>query len=221
VGGGIGVVINFPDSPSVGDEITVDTKTYVWDGVVWDRKFIAPPTDMPGAPTLTSVVPSALQANGAKHTIEIIGTGYTPDTVLFSDNVETNKVFVSETKLTTNVTAPLIDAMDEFKTRNTAISNELPLAFNEPPNRPIVNSIAPESVWNNWTTLDIVISGQDFLPETKATWDGAAQDNTVFNSPVSIQFNINPSLLPTGLHQVGAITQTLGSTATKTFTINF
>jgi hypothetical protein len=34
------VAIDFPNSPTVNDEFTVDNRTWVWTGVSWDSKTI-------------------------------------------------------------------------------------------------------------------------------------------------------------------------------------
>ena len=115
-------------------DVTVRTGTFVSNVLVF-TVMAAPPT----APVLTSLVPDTVQLGQPSFTMRILGTGFTPESVLIWNGSEDVCAFVSATELTTTINMATAGAAVAvpIEVRNGAlVSNTLSFTFTAAPTGP-------------------------------------------------------------------------------------
>lgn len=102
-------------------------------------------------PTVTSLVPSTVVLGSPSFDIHVMGTGFSPDSMIVFNGYDEVTTFVSSTELTTGVNMPLWQApvVVPVKVRNVdgAQSTSLDFSFTEAVS-PLVASASKEKVFN-------------------------------------------------------------------------
>jgi len=193
-------MLTFPPDPIVNDEHQEAGNSWVWNAKgVWERG-VGP------EPVLVSLVPdNAYVTFDQDKLIDINGTGFQTNCVVYFDNIAKPSNFVSSTKMTM-----VVNGVDEITPRDAPVrvdrSDELLFHFlPRPPDSPSLTRVNPGSAWTMWPTTPCECVGTGFEANSVVVWTSPAPNNTetvrsdvVVVSPTSITFTIEPSTMQTG-----------------------
>ena len=193
-------MLTFPADPIVNDEYQEAGNSWTWNAKsVWERG-VGP------EPVLTSLVPdSAYVTFDQNKPVEINGSGFQLNSVVYFDGIAKLSNYVSPTKMMMTV-----NGVNELTPRDAPVrvdrSNELPFHFlPRPPDSPTLARVNPNSAWTMWGTTPCECIGTGFEANSVVVWTSPAPNNTetvrsdvVVVSPTSITFTIEPSQMATG-----------------------
>lgn len=169
---------NFPDLPTVDQEVTVDSTTFIWTPSPdrWCRVGVAVP---PGTPVLTALVPRVGLVNDAAIAVTLQGVGFTINSVVKFGATVVPSTFVSSTELT--LTAPLSATVATAMvtvSNDALISNALPFNYILPMT---LTALTPVSSPINAST-GVVVTGTNFTAACVVQFDGVGVVTTFINA---------------------------------------
>jgi hypothetical protein len=169
---------NFPDAPTLDEEVTVDGTTFIWTPSPdrWRRAGVVVP---PGTPVLTALVPRVGLVNDAAIAVTLQGVGFTINSVVKFGATVVPSTFVSSTELT--LTAPLSAAVATAMvtvSNDVLISNALPFNYILPMT---LTALTPVSSPINAST-GVVVTGTNFTAACVVQFDGVGVVTTFINA---------------------------------------
>jgi hypothetical protein len=169
---------DFPDAPTLDQEVTVDGTTFIWTPSPdrWRRAGVVVP---PGTPILTALVPRVGLVNNAAIAVTLQGVGFTINSVVKFGATVAPSVFVSSTELT--VTAPLSAVVATAMvtvSNDVLISNALPFNYILPMTLTV---LTPVSSPINAST-GVVVTGTNFTAACVVQFDGVGVVTTFINA---------------------------------------
>jgi len=192
-------MLTFPADPIVNDEYQEAGNSWTWNAKsVWERG-VGP------EPVLTSLVPdSAYVTFDQNKPVEINGSGFQLNSVVYFDGIAKLSNYVSPTKMMMTV-----NGVNELTPRDAPVrvdrSNELPFHFlPRPPDSPRLDRVQPGSAWTIWPTTPCECIGSGFEANSVVVWTApftgaeTVRSDVVVVSPTSITFTIEPSQMATG-----------------------
>ena len=186
-------VIEFADTPTVGQRAFSGGASFAFDGVCWNR---APYASVPSA-TLTSLVPNTGIQGAAAKSIQINGSGFLADSVVQADGVTIASTFVSATQLT--ATVPSLarggPTTQNIRVLNTDItgtfnSNNLPITYDGPR----ITSVSPNIGTMN-EPVALTVRGVNFINGDQIVVAGTAYPAT-FVSATELRATVTPPYYP-------------------------
>jgi hypothetical protein len=186
-------VIDWPDTPTVGQHCFSGGASFVWTGVRWDR---APYVSVPSA-ILTSLVPNTGLQGAAPASIQVNGSGFLPTSVVQVDGATVTSSYVSPTAMTATVSSSARGGPTSKSVRvlNTDItgtfpSNNLPITYDGPR----LTSVSPNvGTMNEPVTL--TLRGANFLAGDQVVVAGVAWPAT-FVSATELTATVTPPYYP-------------------------
>jgi len=149
------------------------------------------------APHLNSLIPSTIDiTSGAMVPVDINGTGFLASSVLMVNGVDDVAVFVSATKMTTNINTATAGgpSIMQIAVRNGPDpSNQLPLSLvGGAVGDPVIESLQPDHCSFTDDPLDVTITGQNFQPTSKVLWGGVEVPVYSFIDTFAMRAHLNP-----------------------------
>ena len=147
-------------------------------------------------PTLSSITPSTIAAGSAGFTLTANGTNFVSGTKIVWDGVAQATTVVSNTQLTTTVTAAQIALpgtinVGVVKADTTSSDKVLQLTITgQGPQGPKLTSISPSSVAAGGASFTLTATGTNFANGSVITWNGVAT-TTTFDSATQIHTTIS------------------------------
>lgn len=146
-------------------------------------------------PTLTSISPATIAAGGAGFTLTANGTNFTSGTKIVWDGVPQATTVVSNTQLTTAVTAAQIASANTITVgvlkADTTSSNVLQLTITGQVRQgAMVTSISPSTVAAGGASFTLTATGTNFANGSMITWNGVAT-TTTFDSATQLHATIS------------------------------
>ena len=180
-------MLTFPADPIVNDEYQEAGNSWIWNAKgVWERG-VGP------EPVLTSLVPdNAYVTFDQNKPVDINGSGFQANSVVYFDGAVKTSNYVSSTKMTM-----LVNGVNEAVPRDAPVrvdrSNELPFHFlPRPPDSPSVTSVIPNIVWtmNPAATMRFVGTGFETVSKVvmQEPFNGptTTRDDTVYVSATEL-----------------------------------
>ena len=171
-------MLTFPPDPIINDEHQEAGNSWVWNAKsVWERG-VGP------EPVLTSLVPdNAYVTLDLPKQVDINGTGFQTNSVIYFDNVPLTGGYVSST-----VMRMIVNGVNELTPRDAPVrvdaSNELLFHFlPRPPDNPAVTEVIPNIVWTMNPAATMRILGTGF--ETISTVMLQAPNNGAVTAQVT------------------------------------
>ncbi len=143
-----------------------------------------PPAPAVGTPSIASVTPSSIVAGSPAQTLEIVGSGFVPASIVDWNGAPLATVFVTGTEL--KATLPASDvaagAVESITVVNpTSIGGASPASsYNVNSPTPVITGISPQSVPAGAAAV-IAVSGSGFEANSVLQWNGSSRPTTFVN----------------------------------------
>ncbi|HVJ07403.1 MAG TPA: hypothetical protein VM554_03405 [Acidisarcina sp.] len=147
-------------------------------------------------PTLSSISPSTIAAGSAGFTLTANGSNFTGGTKIVWDGVAQQTTVVSNTQLTTTISAAQIAspgtiAISILKSDTTS-SNVLKLTITGTgPQGPTLTSISPSTIAAGSASFTLTATGTNFTKGSTITWNGVSISTTTFDSATQLHATIS------------------------------
>jgi hypothetical protein len=173
--------------------------------------------------TLTSMNPSSALTGSPAITIQVTGSGFTPNTVVTWNGSPLITTYNNATTLLAVIPAGDLttEGLDQVGVQQDGVPSPATLTFGVGP-PPTLTSLSPNSVAVGAPTFILVLYGSDFLAQTVAYWNGAALPTTFVSSTqliatVSSSLIAQAATVPVTVQTVGrssnALNFTVGNSA--------
>jgi hypothetical protein len=135
------------------------------------------------APTLTSLSPANVYANGPTLTLTLNGTNFVSGSIAYFSFNPLTTTFVSSTQLTAVVPASDIGypGSDYVEVVNPDGSTSTSILFNIVGLDPSINSASPTSLVSGSAPSPVILTGGNFMSGATVLWNGKAQPTTYLN----------------------------------------
>ena len=207
-------MLNFPDSPTDGQEFIAPTAKFTWTLAPdrWRRKAML-------LPILNALVPASTATDTANTVVELQGNNFESTSAVYFDSVLIASTFVSPTSMT--IVAPLSSVakiVPVMVSNDGATSNVLNFQYNAPL-VPKIDSVQPNPMWgtNGVQTLQVV--GRDFEPSSQVHVNGTPYTTTYVDA-TKLTAPFDPAGKPGGNYNVTVVTGALTSN-TVTFSLGW
>ena len=169
---------------------------------------------------ISNLNPSGVTAGSPGFPLTVNGEGFTPDSTVLWNRQSLPTSFVSPTRLTATVTAPLVvqpgTAQITAQTGTGATSNAVP--FNITPIR--ITSLNPSGVTAGSPDFPLTVNGEGFTRDSTVHWNGQGLP-TSFVSPTRLTARVTaPLVIQPGTAQITVRTETGASSNAVPFTIS-
>lgn len=144
-------------------------------------------------PALTGLSPDGALRGGSAFTLTVTGTGFVSGSIVRWNGADRTTTFDSPTRLTASIpasdlaTAGNVSVTVFNPTPGGGTSNGLTFAVRNP--APTLAGLSPGSVTAGSSSLVVTLTGTNFVPESKARWNGADRD-TVYLSPTQLRITL-------------------------------
>jgi outer membrane protein assembly factor BamB len=171
-------------------------------------------------PSITGLTPSSVVAGSPQFTLTVMGTNYSPDSVVLLGGTALATTWVDPTQLTATVTsAQVLNAGAMAVTVATSAASDAlvsaPVSFLVQPLPALAsNSIDPSIVTAGGPAFVLTVLGQGFLPSASVRWNGSALQTT-YVSELEVQAQVPASdIASTGTAAVTVQNSSGGGTTT-------
>jgi len=176
-------------------------------------------------PMMTSLTPASVPAGSASFTLTINGVNFLPTSGAGLNGPESawlGATYVSSTQLTVSVWSSLVAVAGTayiYVYTPGGYGSTRPLALTITPAPPAITSLSPSSITAGGTGFMMTINGTAITPDVTAMW-GSTPLYTVYVSPTQLRASIPASMLENSGTGSITVTNSVGTSASSTFTIN-
>jgi hypothetical protein len=152
-------------------------------------------------PVITLLNPSTAAMGGTPFTLQVIGTGFTTDSIVSVDGQPRTTTFVSSTQLTVPIFASDLTAVRQIPVTvtNPGLSPSVPVNLNVAIVTPVITSLSPSTVIAGDSGFNLVVNGTGFSSTAIINVNGQSQV-TQFDSTTG---SLSASVLASAITNVG------------------
>ena len=207
-------MLNFPDSPTDGQEFIAPTAKFTWTLAPdrWRRKAML-------LPILNALVPASTATDTADTPVELQGNNFESTSAVYFDSVLIASTFVSPTSIT--IVAPLSSVakiVPVMVSNDGATSNVLNFQYNAPL-VPHIDTVQPNPMWGTNGVQTLQVRGRDYEPSSQVHVNGTPYTTTYVDAGM-LTAPFDPAGKPGGNYNVTVVTGTLTSN-TVTFSLGW
>ncbi len=174
----------------------------------------------PAPPTITSLSPASVTANGAGFELTINGAAFTPGATSMWGTTSLDTVYVSPTQLAVSVPASLTASPGTAAiTVTTAEGTSAPATITVTPPLPMLSGLNPSIVTAGGPAFTLTVSGENFTSASKVKW-GSSSLTTTYVSATELTAAVPASLIATSGTAAITVGNSSGASAAIMITIN-
>jgi hypothetical protein len=207
-------MLNFPDSPTDGQEFIAPTAKFTWTLAPdrWRRKAML-------LPILNALVPASTATDTADTTVELQGNNFESTSAVYFDSVLIASTFVSPTSIT--IVAPLSSVakiVPVMVSNDAATSNVLNFSYIAPL-VPHIDTVQPNPMWGTNGVQTLQVRGRNYEPSSQVHVNGTPHTTTFVDSGL-LTAPFDPTGQQGGNYNVTVVTGALTSN-TVTFSLGW